>query len=169
MSPDGVAEEETELSRSELLRLQWPSAEEDDQGDDRVSPRRRLTTAVEVSDWRRHVQALYAEVRRLANVDLLAAHASWIRGRNALFAQHPSTPLLPADRAHFRSLPIAPYDAAWRFELEVAPATESRRMDVETGTDGTVPFELVGTIDVPAAGSLDVWRLAPTAAGCSCR
>ncbi|PPG10000.1 hypothetical protein C5C27_04755 [Rathayibacter sp. AY2B7] len=165
MSPDGVAEEETELSRSELLRLQWPSADEEEQDDDGVSPRRRLTNAVEVSDWRRHVQALYAEVRRLSNVDLLAAHASWIRGRNALFAQHPSTPLLPADRAHFRSLPIAPYDAAWRFELEVAPAEEARRMDVETGTDGTVPFELIGTVEVPDAGSLDVWRLASYGGG----
>jgi hypothetical protein len=159
VSPDGTAEEETELSRAELIRFQWPSSEDEDDGSGEVSPRRRLASAIEVADWRRHVHALYAEVRRLSNVDLLAAHASWIRGRNALFARHPSTPLLPADRAHFRSLAIAPYDASWRFEVEVAPAEEPRRMDVETGTDGTVPFELVGTVAIPRAGTLDVWRL----------
>lgn len=159
MSPDGTAEEAVELSRSELLRFRWPSGEEEETEEDVVSPRRQLASAVEVADWRRHVHALYAEVRRLSNVDLLAAHATWIRGRNALFARHPSTPLLPADRASFRSLPIAPYDASWRFELEVEPAEEARRMDVETGTDGTVPFELVGTVAVPRAGTLDVWRL----------
>ncbi|TCL84963.1 hypothetical protein EDF43_102637 [Rathayibacter sp. PhB179] len=160
MSPDGSAEEAVELSRADLLRFRWPAGEDDGSEEEgAVSPRRRLASAIEVADWRRHVQAMYAEVRRLSNVDLLAAHASWIRARNALFDRHPATPLLPADRAHFRSLPIAPYDAAWRFELEVAPAEEARRMDVETGTDGVVPFELVGTVEVPSAGTLDVWKL----------
>ncbi|AZZ56108.1 DUF1684 domain-containing protein [Rathayibacter iranicus] len=161
MSPDGTEE----ISRSELLHLHWPSAGEDEQDTGIASPSRTLASAIEVTDWRRRTQALYAEVRRLSNVDLLAAHASWIRGRNALFAQHPATPLLPGDRAHFRSLPIAPYDAAWRFELAIAPAEEARQMEVETGTDGTVPFELVGTVEVPHVGSLDVWRLASYGGG----
>ena len=103
MSPDGSAEEAVELSRADLLRFRWPSGEEEDADEeDTVSPRRRLASAIEVADWRRHVQALYAEVRRLSNIDLLAAHGSWIRGRNALFARHPATPLLPVDRANFR-------------------------------------------------------------------
>jgi hypothetical protein len=38
-------------------------------------------------------------------------------------------------------------------------------MDVETGTDGIVPFELLGTVRVPFAGSLDVWRLASYGGG----
>lgn len=161
MSP----EDTEEISRSDLLHLQWPSTGEDELDSGTTSLSRNLANAIEVIDWRRHMQALYAEVRRLSNVDLLAAHASWIRGRNALFAQHPSTPLLPGDRVHFRSLPIAPYDAAWRFELEIVPADQERRMEVETGTDGTVPFELIGTVDVPHTGSLDVWRLASYGGG----
>ena len=42
---------------------------------------------------------------------------------------------------------------------------ESRRLDVATGTDGVVPFELLGTARIPDVGALDVWRLASYAGG----
>ncbi|NQX29679.1 DUF1684 domain-containing protein [Microbacteriaceae bacterium VKM Ac-2854] len=157
-------EETVELSRNDLLHFRWPGGQEPEEHE-AEHPVQRLATAIEVADWRRHVHTMYAEVRRLANIDLLAAHASWIRARNALFARHPATPLLPEARAHFRSLPVAPYDAAWRFELEVQPSPEERRMEVETGTDGVVPFELIGTVQIPQTGSLDVWRLASYGGG----
>ena len=113
-------------------------------------------SAFEVADWRRRVFALYAEVRASAEVEL--AHELWRRGRDELFAQHPSTPLLPADRAGFTGLPVEPYDPAWRFTVEVQEA-EPKRMDVETGTDGIVPFERIGIAAVPGVGVLDVWKL----------
>jgi hypothetical protein len=113
-------------------------------------------SALEVADWRRRVFALYAAVR--ASDDAAAAHEAWRRGRDDLFARHPSTPLLADDRAAFTGLPVAPYDPAWRFEVPLAPA-EPRRIEVETGTDGVVPFELIGVTEVPGVGSLDVWRL----------
>ncbi|CAN5160067.1 DUF1684 domain-containing protein [soil metagenome] len=113
-------------------------------------------TAFEVADWRRRVFALYAEVREFT--DLPAAHDLWRRRRDELFAQHPSTPVLPDDLAVFTGLPVKPYDPAWRFEVEVTP-TEPRHMDFETGTDGIVPFDLIGIAEVPGVGSLDVWKL----------
>ena len=119
-------------------------------------------TALEVADWRRRVFALYAEVRTAT--DLPAAHDSWRRGRDELFASHPSSPLLPEDRAEFTGLPVKPYDPDWRFEVALQPAPE-QRMDVETGTDGIVPFERIGLVDVPGVGSLDVWRLASYGGG----
>ena len=119
-------------------------------------------TALEVADWRRRVFSLYGRVREAT--DLVAAHDLWRRERDDLFANHPSTPLLPEDRADFTGLPVRPYDAAWRFEVEVTAAGE-RRMDVETGTDGIVPFELIGIADVPGVGPLDVWRLASYGGG----
>ena len=119
-------------------------------------------TALEVADWRRRVFSLYERVRQ--SPDVPAAHDLWRRGRDELFATHPSTPLLPEDRAGFTGLPVEPYDPAWRFELEILPA-DARRMDVETGTDGTVPFELIGVVEVPGAGPLDVWRLASYGGG----
>ncbi|WP_348788725.1 DUF1684 domain-containing protein [Leifsonia sp. NPDC080035] len=125
----------------------------------------RSVTAVQTADWRRRVFALYATVRRMAATDPAEAHAHWISCRNDLFSSHPASPLLDEDRAQFAGLPVVAYDPDWRFELTIVPATESRRMDVETGTDGVVPFELLGTVRVPLAGSLDVWRLASYGGG----
>ena len=113
-------------------------------------------TAFEVADWRRRVFALYADVRDSA--DPAVGHALWVATRDRLFAEHPSTPLLPEDRAGFTGLPIEPYDPAWRFTVDVVEA-EPKRMDVETGTDGIVPFERIGIAAVPGVGTLDVWKL----------
>ncbi len=125
----------------------------------------RAATAVQTADWRRSVFALYSSVRRIAASDPAAAHAHWISCRNELFSSHPTSPLLDADRDRFTGLPVSPYDPDWRFELPVHAPEEAKRMDVETGTDGVVPFELLGTVRVPLAGTLDVWRLASYGGG----
>ncbi|MGO4592848.1 DUF1684 domain-containing protein [Leifsonia sp. 2TAF2] len=125
----------------------------------------RAVTAVQTADWRRRVFALYASVRRLAAHDPAEAHAHWVSCRNDLFSSHPASPLLPEDRERFTGLPVSSYDPEWRFELPIHPAAEAVRMDVETGTDGVVPFELLGTVRIPFAGSLDVWRLSSYGGG----
>ncbi|PJJ73318.1 hypothetical protein CLV46_2904 [Diaminobutyricimonas aerilata] len=119
-------------------------------------------SALEVADWRRRVFAMYADVR--ADPDPASAHARWVAARDELFATHPSTPLLPQDRDGFTGLPVTTYDPAWRFEAEVEPA-DGQRIEVETGTDGSVPFERIGVVRLPGVGSLDVWRLASYAGG----
>jgi uncharacterized protein (DUF1684 family) len=116
-----------------------------------------IVDVVTVVDWRRQVFGLYADVRRLAESSPEAAHDRWRAARDALFAQHPATPLLFADRAAFAALPTADYDPSWRFEPEVT-ATEPERRDVPTGTDGVVSFERIGAARLPF-GTLDVWRL----------
>ena len=113
-------------------------------------------SALDIADWRRRVFAIYAAVRE--STDLFAAHDLWRRERDRLFGQHPSTPLLPEDLAEFTGLPVKPYDLDWRFEVALEPVAH-RRMEVATGTDGMVPFDLVGVADVPGVGTLDVWRL----------
>ncbi|WP_129337780.1 DUF1684 domain-containing protein [Cellulomonas endophytica] len=120
--------------------------------DDAVRP------VLDVVDWRRRVAALYAEVRARAATDPAAAHAAWVAGRDALFATHPASPLLPEHRTGFTGLPVAPYDPAFRFVVPVDPAPSERR-DVPTGTDGVVPLERVGTVVLPGVGPLDVWAL----------
>jgi len=116
---------------------------------------RLLVNRWEVLDWRRRVTALYAEVRGL---DPEKGHALWREGRDDLFATHPASPLLPADRERFTGLPVADYDPALRFEVPVQPAEPQRRESV-TGTDGTVVFERIGTVALPGLGTLDVWWL----------
>jgi hypothetical protein len=82
----------------------------------------------------------------------------WATRRDELFAEHPATPLGAAARASFTGLDVAPYDPAYRFEVDVLPAP-SHRLDVRTGTDGVVPFERVGRVELDGVGSLAVWAL----------
>lgn len=112
--------------------------------------------AYDVVDWRRRVFALYADVR--AETDPAAGHERWRVGRDEMFASHPASPLLPEDRAGFAGLRVAAYDPAWRFEVPIEPA-EPVRWDVQTGTDGVVPFERLGVVRLDGLGELDVWRL----------
>jgi uncharacterized protein len=118
--------------------------------------------AFDINDWRRRVFALYAEVR--ATADHATGHRLWCRTRDGLLATHPASPLPAERRARFTGLPVPPYDPAWRFEVEVRPAPEAS-IEVTSGTDGSVPFERLGVVEIPEVGSLDVWRLASYAGG----
>jgi uncharacterized protein (DUF1684 family) len=126
--------------------------------------------ALDIASWRREIHGLYRAVREAAanaatgSADVTAVHDLWRRTRDELFATHPSTPLLPEDRPGFTGLPTTPYDPAWRFQAVIEPAEEFR-MIVPTGTDGDVPFDRVGLVDVPGVGRLDVWRLASYGGG----
>lgn len=86
-----------------------------------------------------------------------------------MFATHPASPLLPEDLRDFDGLPFDKYDPRWRFEASIVPAaglsSGERRMEVETGTDGVVPFDLLGTVTIDQVGTLDVWRLASYGGG----
>ena len=106
--------------------------------------------SLELLDWRRRVAALYREVREFA--DPADAHAHWVSGRAGLFATHPQS----ADRNAVLGLP--PYDARWRFGVELQQAPE-QRIEVPTATDGVVPFERIGRVELEEVGSLDVWWL----------
>jgi uncharacterized protein (DUF1684 family) len=114
-------------------------------------------------DWRRRVHELYAQVR--ADGDPESAHERWRRGRDELFATHPDSPLLPADRESFDGLPVAPYDPSLRFEVTLDEDVEPRRFEVPTATDGVVPFERFGVMHLPALGDLDAWWLASYGGG----
>jgi len=114
-----------------------------------------LGSRLSLLDWRRQVFALYDEVRSTA--DPAAGHALWRAGRDTLFATHPDSPLLPADRVGFAGLPVAPYDPTLRFEAAIETGVEPERREVATGTDGVVAFDRIGVALLPGMGSLDVW------------
>ncbi|WP_233575388.1 DUF1684 domain-containing protein [Cellulomonas sp. PhB150] len=113
-----------------------------------------LDYALAVADWRLRVARIYAAVR--ASEDPADAHAGWVAARDELFATHPASPIL--DQESFAGLDVAPYDPSMRFVVPVLP-DEPRRMDVPTGTDGVVPFERLGRVELPGVGSLAVWAL----------
>jgi uncharacterized protein len=118
--------------------------------------------AFDIVDWRRRVFALYADVRAAADPGV--GHEVWRRTRDELFGTHPASPLLPDDRVRFTGLPVPAYDPGWRFEVKVQDA-DPARVDLDTGTDGAVPYERIGVADVPGVGALDVWRLASYGGG----
>ncbi|HSO96601.1 MAG TPA: DUF1684 domain-containing protein [Acidimicrobiia bacterium] len=111
-----------------------------------------------VLDWRRRVAALYMQVHEMD--DPAAAHTIWCLARDHLFAEHPASPLLAADRATFAGLRYAPYDPTLRFTLPIEDDERPARLDVGTGTDGVVIFERLGHVQIPGFGSLDAWWLA---------
>ena len=123
----------------------------------------RPADAVQLLDWRRHIGALYEQVRQSA--DVLAAHRLWQDGRNRLLRTHPQSPVPEAERAGFGPVAVAPYDPAMRFEVPVDTGVEPARMQVRTGTDGVVAFDRAGVVHLDGVGDLDVWWLASYGGG----
>ncbi|MBS2964343.1 DUF1684 domain-containing protein [Actinocrinis puniceicyclus] len=120
---------------------------------------------LELADWRREVSALYAAVR--AEKDPRRGCELWREGRDALFREHPQSPLPPGDPLRETGLPYWPYDPALRFELPVVPPAEPVGLGVPTDRDGTTAMRLVGRVKLPAPidASLDVWWLRQYAGG----
>ena len=112
--------------------------------------------SLDLLSWRREHLALYSAVRHAP--DPAAGHALWIEERDVLLKTHPASPVLPEARATFPGADVRPYDPAFRFVVRVQPA-EPDRLEVPTATDGVVPFERIGRVELGALGSLDVWWL----------
>ncbi len=129
--------------------------------------------ALSLLDWRRRVADLYRQVRVTAAQGGASgpreAHRIWREGRDVLLARHPQSPVPPDRREGFAGAPVAPYDPGLRFDVELdtgeVTAGEPRRWEVATGTDGTVPFTLLGVAHLPGLGDLDVWWLASYGGG----
>ena len=124
-----------------------------------------VTGVLAIADWRRQVFALYAKVREISASDPRTAHDLWREERDKLFATHPATPVPAPERYGFRGLCVAEYDPAWRFDVVIEPPPEPRSLDVLTGTDGVVPFELLGHVEAPGVGFLGVWRISSYGGG----
>ncbi|WP_416416972.1 DUF1684 domain-containing protein [Paenarthrobacter aromaticivorans] len=116
-------------------------------------------SAVDVADWRLRTFALYDQVRQLAATDPFDAHNYWRQERDRMFATHPASALTAEMKASFSGLRTADYDPAFRMYVPLSPEGTGQEMNVETGTDGVVPFVRIGTFELPGLGSLAVWRL----------
>lgn len=96
--------------------------------------------------------------------DPAEAHELWRLGRDDLFANHPSSPLLTEGLLEFTGLSVEPYDPRWRFEVQLRAASP-RRIELDGGTDGLAPFERIGVVDIPIMGALSIWGLASYGGG----
>jgi uncharacterized protein len=120
---------------------------------------------LELADWRRRVSELYAAVRAAASP--VEGHAFWRAGRDALFREHPQSPLPPGDPLRDTGIPVWPYDPALRFEVPLEPTAGSIELSVPTGGDGTTIMRRVGRVSIPApvSAAVDVWWLQQYAGG----
>ena len=115
------------------------------------------SSALTLVDWRRRVSEMYAAVRDSGDPE--TAWSRWRLARDELFAGHPQTPLTDDDPLRGAGLPYWPYDPALRFDAELLPVAETEPRLVEAGGDGTVRMDLIGRVELPVGGSLDVWWL----------
>lgn len=121
-------------------------------------------TALQTADWRDQVFALYRQVRA-ADSGPARAHAHWQKERDELFRTHPASPLNAGAKARFAGLNVAPYNPDARFECLLRAALGREVREVPTGTDGVVPFELIGSLELDGIGNLELWRLASYGGG----
>ncbi len=110
--------------------------------------------ALELADYRAAVARIYQ-----APGDLAEFRAR----RDALFAEHPQSPIPPAERAGFSGLRYFPPTADAIAEVSLRP--EPGELAVDTaGPDGVVRYDRVGILDTPW-GELSLWWIAAYGGG----
>jgi uncharacterized protein (DUF1684 family) len=97
--------------------------------------------ALDLLDWRRRVFELYAEVR--ATDDPRAGWERWKAVRDELFADHPQSPIPPAERDAFQAAPFFEHDPEARVLAEVVPAKPAH-FDIGASDGGTYGFTRAG-------------------------
>ncbi len=101
---------------------------------------------LEVLDWRRRMAELFVELRRRVPD---AATLAWFRvAKNALFKDHPQSPIPLAERDIFRGLLYWPFDPAMRVQAHFVciEMTEMR------GAAGEVAFSRIGHLEFELQG-----------------
>jgi hypothetical protein len=126
-----------------------------------------------LADWRRRVAALYGDVRVMAASDPVIAWDHWRTVREALFREHPQSPVPPDARATFQARHFD-YDPALRFELVMEPAPPAAPGALalslpNSGPDATaLSFSRIGRLEIPfpdGARHLSVFWMAGYAGG----
>jgi len=124
---------------------------------------------LDLVDWRRRNADLYRRVRDAPSPE--EGHALWRAGRDALFRDHPQTPLAPDDPLRDAGLPCWPYDPALRWTLPLLDTGQADGGPGDAGpgdaaivmqsSDGPIPLRRIATVELPLERPvrLDVWWL----------
>lgn len=117
----------------------------------------RMDDLVELATWRRRIADLYAEVRRAPDDEIETAWQQWVAEREALFREHPRSPLPAAARDGFRARHW-PYDPALRFRVAVdrdAPGGPDRDpgpgLNLPVSDGATMSLTRIGSVVIPFA------------------
>ncbi len=90
---------------------------------------------VSLWDWRRRVSAMYAAARQAGGGE--AAWLAWRAARDALFRDHPQSPLVSGRSS---GLPFHRYDPALRFAVPLREVT-GESIPLPVGEDGAVTLQ----------------------------
>jgi uncharacterized protein len=101
---------------------------------------------LELLDWRRRVSELFAALRqREPTADTLG----WFRAqKDALFRDHPQSPIPPDERSSFAGLPYWPFDPQARVTAHFTAQEE----DPSQGATREVAFRRIGRLDFSYQG-----------------
>jgi uncharacterized protein len=108
--------------------------------------------AFTLAHWRRAVAELYADVRAGSRSDPAGAAARFRAARDALFRDHPQSPIPPAFRRAWPGTAWHPYDAAWRIEATVEAAVPQAAFEIALADDGVLRCAPAGRLRFTANG-----------------
>ena len=109
-------------------------------------------------DWRRRIAGLYADVR--AQQDPHRAWTHWRTVRDAMFRDHPQSPIQPGHG--FEGLDVFPYDPALVFHVKHSPIIDAPPETFLAGADGMVsmqPFARSKGLQAKLGGELTFYWL----------
>jgi hypothetical protein len=134
---------------------------------------------LDLADWRRRVADLYTAVRAEATRDPEAAWRLWRETREALFREHPQSPVPVGERAAFRARHWL-YDPTFRLEVAVDDSTPPEApvlaepmfggltLALPISSGGEEEFTRIGRLEVPLRGgarTLGIYWMAGYAGG----
>src|SRR4051812_3853226 len=115
-----------------------------------------MDDALELADWRRRTAALYLD----GPAEGADGAAAWRRGRDALFGDHPQSPLPAEARAGFAGLRYWPYDEDAVVTAALVPPADDTALEIETGgEDGLLRYRRTGRVTTPWGELTLFWLL----------
>ena len=109
-------------------------------------------------DWRRRIAGLYADIR--ADQDPQRAWGHWRAVRDAMFREHPQSPIEPG--RGFEGLDLFPYDPALVFHVKHTPIMGAPVETFQAGADGPVnmqPFARSDGLQAKLGGEITFYWL----------
>src|SRR5260221_14298213 len=106
---------------------------------------------VELLDYRRRVNALYAGVRD-PKTDPAARWEAFVKTRDELFRTHSQSAIAEDLKPSFKGIKYFQYNPNLRFVLPVAPDEGDKIIEVEVAGDGLIRMKRFGKIYFSVAG-----------------
>jgi uncharacterized protein len=112
-------------------------------------------TWLDLYDWRTRVAAIYRERARrtAAGDDPVAVWDAFRVAKDALFVQHPQSPLEPAARADFRELSYFPYDPTQSVIATLVPESAEEEVLAPSSGPHAMPLRRAGRLSFTLAGA----------------